>query len=64
VVYPGISLEELQEITKELIQHGRSPQRDFNPALPEYEAGVLAPRFRRFSLVVMLTGYYFLFWYL
>jgi hypothetical protein len=45
--YPGIRLEGLGKITKNLNQDSRSPGRDLNPGPPEYESGVLTTRWRR-----------------
>jgi hypothetical protein len=39
--YPGICLEGLRTIMKNIRQDSRSPGQDLNPGLPEYEAGVL-----------------------
>jgi hypothetical protein len=40
--YPGIVVESLRKITKNLSQDSRSPGRDLNPGPPEYESEVLA----------------------
>jgi hypothetical protein len=42
--YPGICLEELRKTTKILSQNSRSPGRDLNSELSEYEQGVIAVR--------------------
>jgi hypothetical protein len=42
--YPGIPLEVLRKITKNLSQDGRCSGRDLNPAAPEYKAGMLKTR--------------------
>jgi hypothetical protein len=41
---PGIRLEGLRETKKNLSQYSQSPDRDLNPAPPEYEAGVSTTR--------------------
>jgi hypothetical protein len=42
--YPSICMDGLRKATKTLSQDSRSPDRDFNPGLPEYDAGVLTTR--------------------
>jgi hypothetical protein len=39
--HPVIPLERLRKTTENLSQESRSPGRDFNPGLPEYQTGVL-----------------------
>jgi hypothetical protein len=52
--YSGICLEELKKTTKDLSQDSRSPDRDFNPGPPEYEAGMLTMRFGHALKMTML----------
>jgi hypothetical protein len=42
--YPGIYLKRLRKIMEKLSQDRRSPDRDFKPGPPEYEAGMLTTR--------------------
>jgi hypothetical protein len=44
--YPGIILDRLRKITKNLSQDSRSLGQDLNPGPPKYEAGVLTTRSR------------------
>jgi hypothetical protein len=44
---PGICLKELRKTTINLGQYIRSPGRDFNPRLPQYDAAVLTSRLWR-----------------
>jgi hypothetical protein len=46
--YPGICREGLRKTMKNLSQDTRSPSRDLKPGPPEYEAGVLTTRPRRY----------------
>jgi hypothetical protein len=48
--YPDIRLERLRKAKKNLRQDSRTPGRDMNRALPEYEVGVLTIHPRRWVL--------------
>jgi hypothetical protein len=45
--YPSICLEGPRKTVQNLSQDSWSPGRDLNPRPPEYEAGVLTTRLRR-----------------
>jgi hypothetical protein len=56
--YPGIYLEGLRKITKNLSHNSRSPGRDLKPSPSEYNAGVLptTTAFLPFFLAVCITN--------
>jgi hypothetical protein len=54
--YPGICLEGLRQITKNLGQDSRPSGRDLNPGPPEYEAGMLTTRpWRSVKTAIMIN---------
>jgi hypothetical protein len=53
----GICLQRLKKTTKNLSQDSRSPGRDLNPELLEYETGVLTNRLCELPSAVLHTIY-------